>query len=363
MRHELLMLPWLSLPLACTYVQVFEVPNDEGAAGAASESCVLDGTCEPLVLASEQGDSSGGAYYSPAGEPLAGPDEIATDGQFVYWINLGGEIMRVPATGGETTRVALVEAPVALVVDDVYVFVSSAATATIWRAAKAGGAATELTSPAPEHEVSLQLAQTPELLLYNSGTAVYACSKPDCAEPRALWSAQMGKVSEYLSGLAVAQDRVYFGDMMITGPSEDQGNSSGTVNSIDLDGAGNAVVASGFESYQLVSTDRESLYATAAHAVLRAPLQGSAAQKILASGDGVDPWRLIAADGYVYWTELFPPGRVLRVEDLDASAPLAISPATTGARGITASASAIFWTTGDGRVLKLPRLTRPQPPK
>jgi hypothetical protein len=350
----------MGLPLACTYVQVFEVPKADAGAGAPNDAC--PGVCEPIVLASGQGDSAGGSYYAQDGGPLDGPDEVATDGAYVYWTNLRGEVMRVPAGGGDVTRVTLVGAPVALAVDGVDVFVSSAETGTIWRAPKEGGPATEITTASPQNDVPMQIALGGDLLFWNSGDGVYACAKADCSAPRTLWSTQTGAVTESTSGLALVNDRVYFGDMQITGPIQGQGNSSGTVNSIGIDGTGNAIVAWGFDDYYLVSTDGEGIYATARSAIVRAPLRGTAAQKILASGDDVDPWRIVAADGYVYWTELFAPGRVMRVTNVGDAAPQAISPPTTGARGIAVSFDAIYWTTGDGRVLKLPK-PAPNPPR
>ncbi len=353
MRCFLLLAVTGALLASCTYVQVFEIP--EGATDAGAEAG------EPVVLASGQGKSSGGAYYGQDLAPLDGPDEVATDGAFVYWTNLRGEVMRVPAGGGEVTRVTFVDGPVALAVDDASVFVGSAATRTVLWAPKSGGTATAITSA--NSEIPMQLALGGDLVFWSSGDGVYACAKAGCSAARALWRSETGAVTGTTSGITFAHERVYFGYTQITGPIQGQGNASGAIMSIGVDGSGNGQVANGFPSYYLLSTDGESVYATADNAIVRAPLQGAVARKVLASGADVNPWRILAVGGYVYWTELFPPGRVMRVKNDGDAPPEAVSPPTTGARGITASSDTIYWTTGDGRVMKLALAARfaPQP--
>src|SRR5436309_967588 len=79
-------------------------PSDPNNCGACGHSCLggacTAGKCAPILLASGQGDSASGVpwypYTNDIGDPLEGPDRIAVDESHAYWLNLRGEVMRVP---------------------------------------------------------------------------------------------------------------------------------------------------------------------------------------------------------------------------------------------------------------------------
>ena len=78
--------------------------SDPSNCGRCGHSCLggacVAGACQPVVLASEQGDSTGGGYYAENGAALSGPDRIATDGATVFWLDLSGVVMSIPTAGG-----------------------------------------------------------------------------------------------------------------------------------------------------------------------------------------------------------------------------------------------------------------------
>src|SRR5690348_6466281 len=137
----------LTLAMGCSDVQEFQLPagsdgaqgpstaggnpvcgsdSDPNNCGVCGHSCLggacAAGACVPVRLASDQGDSAYGAAWYPyttdIGDPLPGPDRLAVDDTHVYWLNLRGEVMRVPIAGGDPERVAKTAAnPAWLVLD------------------------------------------------------------------------------------------------------------------------------------------------------------------------------------------------------------------------------------------------------
>jgi hypothetical protein len=308
------------------------------------------------VLASGQGNSAGGGYYDQKGNPLDGPDCVVTDGRYVYWTNLRGEAMRVPAGGGRPARVARVEAPVSLAVDATSIFVGSAASRTVVRVPTGGGAQADVAPAQATQTAPYFLALTRDTIIWSDSENVYACAKTGCPSARVLWQSTTGAITGSTGDVAVANSLVYFPYTMITGPVQGSGNASGVIESIPIDGTGgNGVVAEGFSTYDRLAADDTYVYATANNAVVRAPLSGGgfSGQLVLASGPEVNPWQIAVSDGYVYWTELSPPGRVMRVPRDGYVAPEPLSAPTVGARGLAVTSDAIYWATGEGNINKL----------
>jgi hypothetical protein len=198
---------WVPVPITvvsaligCTYIQDFQVPDgppdgngdgggseascasptDPNNCGACGHSCLagacVSGVCQPVVLAEGQGDSSWVGFTSDIGDPLVGPDRLAADDTDVYWLNLRGEVMRVPISGGQPERVARTDrGPAWIVLDGDQVYFSTLA-GDVFRVPKSGGTPARL-APGPGPAIDLFSGPFPTELFVAAGKITFANGK------------------------------------------------------------------------------------------------------------------------------------------------------------------------------------------
>ena len=178
--------------------------SDPNNCGACGHSCLggacTSGVCQPVVLASGQGSSIWEVPWYPYmggggdGE-LDGPDRLAVDATDVYWLNLRGEVMRVPIAGGTAVRVAATEPnPAWIALDAEFVYFSTLE-GEIFRVKKTSGSpfrlvstgmtsggrlALERTNALPVNPYPLELSVAAGQLIWSDGSGVYACPASGC---------------------------------------------------------------------------------------------------------------------------------------------------------------------------------------
>jgi hypothetical protein len=394
-----------SSAIACTYVQEFAVPNGppEPDAGAAEASCAsiddpescgvcghsclggtcLAGVCQPVVLASGQGDSAFPGYTNDIGDPHTGPDRIAADEAYVYWLNLRGEVMRVPVAGGAPERLASVSAiPHWLVLDDAFVYFSTAP-GDVYRIAKNGGAPTFL-APASSPRVGvtpLGYEEPYPVELTLSGGDIY-------------WADGSGVFVCRVTGCAGAPPRVVISENDTTFPYSFAIDGAGVQfmaeeTHADLDDAGSytpdyGIFAYNAQAQQFLGVSSSIAFIelhggeTGIYALATTPMgvRGVAhvtpsAVSFLASGDAVppDPRGLALDEDYVYWANgsknaVDPQQRtasVVRCKKTGCATPEILADGQIVPRAVAVTQDAVFWTTGDGRVMKLAKPANPAP--
>jgi hypothetical protein len=394
----------ICVPIACTYVQDFSVPNGpaEGDAGTTEASCasVSDpescgvcghsclrgacaaGVCQPVVLASGQGDSAFPGYTSDIGDPHTGPDRIAVDGAFVYWLNLRGEVMRVSVAGGNPERLATTSGmPQWLVIDDTSIYFSTLP-GGVYRMPKAGGSPALVTTPAarpPIYPVDYLQPYPVELSLaggdiyFADASGVHACPVTGCTGAPRVIDPATTDAFPYSFALDAAGKKYAAeeGHRDI----DDAGSYTESYAMTWYDDAAGQFLGSGSGTayYELHGADN-GVYALAAtrHGVIGVVHWTQGAQTFLASGDAVppDPTGLAVDEDYVYWCN--GPANTIDVQQRRASVvrckktgcaiPEVLADGQIVPRATAVTKDAVFWTTGDGRVMKLAKPASPTSP-
>jgi hypothetical protein len=378
--------------LGCSFVQDFQLPmgmtDDAGCAsqsdanncGACGHSCLggacSAGKCAPVLLASAQGDSASGVpwypYTTDSGDPLEGPDRIAIDDTHVYWLNLRGEVMRVPISGGTVERVASTKPnPAWLEMDDQFVYFSTLE-AEIFRVPKAGGTPVLLVPaktgrpavlllPGDPYPIELRLAANQ--LQWADGSGVYSCPVTGCVgEPQSLDS---GAPDSLPFSFAIdASGKMYASE-------EDHDPQATTVSySMTVFRDGQWLGFAGPTAYYELLGGVNEVYALATTdfgptGVVR---WAESSVTFLASGDAVPgaPRGLALDDDFAYWSNAAANdsdrqkriASVVRCAKTGCAAPQVLADAQLDPRAVAVSKDAVFWTTGDGNVMKLAK-----PPK
>jgi hypothetical protein len=392
-------------------------PTDPENCGACGHSCLggacSGGICQPVVLASGQGPSIGtwgaaaacadagapvapcapdsgalggpdaglpvgycwqdaGVSYTecgPDGGVLTGPTALATDGTNVFWIDVGGEVMRVPVTGGATVRVtSTAAAPSGIGLDDQYVYFSSQETESIYRVAKLGGAPVSLT-PVPAYGFAapvISFVVSNDSLYWVDGVLAYKCPSSGCTgAPRQIWdpksqsftSESPGAIAVYGSALYVAAQWDFSGDAGSFLASGITCPMLGAVNGpLDL-------------QYYEIQADSEHVYALSNSAVLRGSCATNSEPTFLASGELPPYLRGLALDAsYVYWIALSGSAwtgsgtmtgpsslatPIMRCAKTGCVSPEVLDALELNAIDLATDNVAVYWTTGDGKVKKL----------
>jgi len=388
-----------ALVVGCNFAQEFQLPtsadagdpgitpasgdagcggdSDPNNCGVCGRSCLggacAAGKCAPLVLASGQGDSAYGAAWYPyntdIGDALEGPDRIAVDDTHVYWLNLRGEVMRVPVSGGDAQRVAKTTVgPAWIVLDEQFVYFSTLG-AEIFRVPKAGGSPARLaqamigsfgitlfSGPYP-FEFMLSAGQ----LYWASGKGIYACPVSGCVGTPEVIDEATREYRPFSFAIDAAGTRYASVEShRSTGPSSEtvdyamttfrEGQWLGLASSTayyELHGGA-------AEVYALAKTDFGPT------GVVR---WTESSVTFLASGDAVSgiPRGLALDDDFVYWSNAAAnkiDGRqrtasVVRCKKTGCASPEVLAEGQRTPRAVAVSKGAVYWTTGDGNVMKL----------
>ena len=382
------------LAAACNFSQDFQVPaegsgpgaggtcgsaSDSANCGTCGHSCLGGacsyGKCVPVVLASEQGDSAYGAYWYPyttdIGDALVGPDRIAVDGTHVYWLNLRGEVMRVATSGGDAQRVAQTAAtPIWIGLDGAFIYFSTLE-ARIFRVAKAGGTPVALadvsasmfsTSVGSMRPYPFEFMLSGGQIYWASGMGIDACAVSNCAQTR---DAIYPGTAEYRPfSFAIDSGGHMYGSVenhRSEGPSSESvdyamtffrdgqwlGNAS-SMGFYELHGAENGV-------YAFATTDFGG-----PTGVVR---WTESSVTFLASGDTLPgaPRGLALDDEFVYWANAAANviardervASIVRCRKTGCASPEVLVDGQMTPRAVAVANGAVYWTTGDGKVMKL----------
>ncbi len=384
-------------PIGCNYLQEFQLsskadagaidggdagcgaPSDKDNCGACGHSCLggdcANGMCVPVVLASGQGDSASGVpwypYTTDGGDPLEGPDRLAVDDTNVFWLNLRGEVMRVPVAGGDAVRITKTKGtPGWIDLDDTFVYFSTLG-GEIYRVPKAGGTPVLLVPASPSRQgifllpgspYPLELKVSSGQLRWSDGGGVYACPAAGCSGAPAVLESGTPVVRPFSfaidgSGTMYASEEDQNSDDAGAGITvsytlavyrENQWlGLSGPTAYYELQGGAHEV-------YALATTDFGPV------GVVR---WTESAVTFLSSGDALPgaPRGLALDDGFAYWANAAVndadrskrTASVVRCAKTGCAAPEALAKNQLVPRAVAVSKEAVFWTTGDGSVLKL----------
>jgi hypothetical protein len=377
--------------MGCTFVQEFQLNGDGGITapgcgdssdanncGACGHSCLggacTAGKCAPVVLASGQGDSASGVpwypYTNDIGDPLVGPDRIAVDGTHAYWLNLRGEVMRVPIAGGTTERVAITKpGPAWIALDDQFVYFSTLGR-EIFRVSKGGGAPVPLV-PAPTAKPAILLLPGDPYptefdvasgrLRWSDGNGVYACPVAGCTgAPEVIDS---GTSESLPFSFAIdASGRMYVSE-------EEQSMTDPTTLTVEYAMTffrdGQWLGLAGPTAYYEIHGGANEVYALATTdfgptGVVR---WAESSVTFLASGNALPGAArgLALDDGFVYWPNAAANqtdrnqriATVVRCAKTGCAAPEVLAEGQIVPRAVAVSNEAVYFTTGDGNVMKL----------
>jgi hypothetical protein len=366
-------------------------PDDPKNCGACGHSCLggacIASVCQPVVLASGQGNSIWDVPWIPYTNDngdLVGPDRIAVDGSDVYWLNLRGEVMRVPIGGGPTTRVAATQsAPAWIELDDEFVYFSTLERA-IFRVPKAGGTPVLLvpasTSSSEEGPLGGSLPTQPyplEFMLssgglqWADGTGVYSCPVTGCAGATRATVDPGGPGSVPFSFAIDTSGEQYasVADVQEAGvpagfDAGDGGGDSFTVSfALTFLQDGQFLGLAGQTVYYELHGGAHEVYALAttelgATGVVR---WTPTSETYLASGVPAAPRSLALDETSVYWVNATPPlidvakrtASVVRCAKAGCASPEVLAADQLVPRAVAVGSGAVYWTTGDGKVWKL----------
>ena len=338
------------------------------ACGSCEQSCLGGdceaGVCQPVVLASLQGSALGAEVRGidgglPAG--LEGPGRIATDGTFVYWLNLRGQVMRVPVGGGTPFQVAATAgSPVWIELDSTYVYFMSAATGTIFRVLQTGGVPAELTPTPPTGGVGNEFLIYAGDLYWADTVGDYMCPVQGCGgAAKNLWAEGNEALLES-DGYSESPYSMTVQTPAFTFISEVA--SSGQADIAIAIAGETCINVPSSDRYVELHSDASQLYALSSQTVLSAAAMSCGPPTYLASGMQGPPHALALDDGFVYWVNTglgtannlpFAPNTIQRCAKTGCSSPETLATEPSTANGLAVDGVAIYWTTGDGKVKRL----------
>jgi hypothetical protein len=383
----------LASAMGCNFAQEFQLPAAENAdagvaacggpsdpdhCGACGHSCLggacIAGKCAPVVLASDQGDSASGVpwypYVTDIGDPLEGPDRIAVDASHVYWLNLRGEVMRVPLSGGAVQRVASTKpGPAWIALDDRFVYFSTL-DAEIFRVPKEGGTPVLLVPanaarpgifllPGGPYPIEMRVAS--DRLQWADGSGVYECPVAGCAgAPETITPGSPGTLP--FSFASDASGRMYASeeDHASAGPEAETVSYAMTVFR-----AGQWLGLAGPTAYYELIGGANEVYALAKTdfgptGVVR---WTESSVTFLASGSAVPgaPRGLALDEEFAYWANAAAneidrekrTASVVRCAKTGCAAPEVLAEGEIVPRAVAVAKGAVYWTTGDGKVMKI----------
>lgn len=363
-----------------------DTQSDPNGCGQCGHSCLggacRAGTCQPVVLAKGLGDSGGANDTATDGGPATGPSAIAADATHAYWLNGGATLMRVPVNGGAVETVASVPSAALaakLVVTSDAILVMSWAGPLV-RVDKTDRSVKRLVgdptavvdfavSGADLFFVALD-ARSPD-----APRRVFRCSLPACTfDPsKPLFTPDAGFAAE---GVA-ASDKWVFVSLF---PKD---GSHAQIDEIDrATGRLNYVIGRDAERYAGPVADATNVFATNYRYIVSDPIapnpdSSATGDKYVVSGEDVRAGALSLDDEFLYWQEPWGPRRVVRCAKRGCGAPdvLWVSAAgaqptdwwgkpgaADGAVGLATTDEAVFFTTGDGKVMKLAKPPRAKTP-
>jgi hypothetical protein len=288
----------------------------------------------------------------------------------VYWLNLRGEVMRVPVDGGATERVASTKAlPCWIGLDGELVYFSTLQ-GEIYRVKKSGGTPELVVPTSPSAQAIFLLPGDPYptefriqagTLQWSDGGGVYTCSASDCkntqetleqgdANIRPFSFAMDGKGKMYAS----EEDHSLVDDTsetlsytLATYREKQWLGLSGPTAYYELLGAPEGV-------YALATTDFGPIgvvhWTSASITFLASGTSLSGAAHSLAMDEDFMYWANAAAD------EITPTKRtasVVRCKKTGCERPEVLAGGQLVPRGVAVAEGAVYWTTGDGKVMKL----------
>ncbi|MBX3260553.1 MAG: hypothetical protein KF782_12740 [Labilithrix sp.] len=386
--------------IGCSYTQVFElapapdagddvepptaiVPDagcggasDPDHCGACGHGCLggtcRSGRCQPVVLASGQGDASWPGYTSDVGSPHEGPDRLAVDATHVYWLNLRGEVKRVPVVGGASELVATTaQGPCWIALHGSFVYFATLA-GEIHRVAKENGnaAAPERIAAAqgPRRAIHLfssvyptELSVIDERLYWADGTGVYSCPASGCAGAPTVVAS--GSLELRPMSFAIDASGVKYRSAELhrsTGPS-----STKLEYSVSTFRESQWLGLAESTAYYELHGGKDEVYAlaTAISGATGVVRWTESAVTFLASGAAVPAApRGLALDGAaVYWANAPPPriaveertASVVRCTKTGCASPEVLAEGQIVPRAVAVGEDAVYWTTGDGNVMKV----------
>ena len=401
MNRSALVLTFLgTVTIGCNYTQVFELPppadadagadptttivpdagcgsaSDPDNCGVCGHSCLggacRSGRCEPVVLASGQGDSSWPGYTSDVGSPHEGPDRLAVDATHVYWLNLRGELRRVPVTGGAPELVArTAPRPCWIALHGSFVYFTTLA-GEVHRVAKdnrnvaapekiAGAQASRRGIHLFSGVYPTELSIVGDQLYWADGTGVYSCPASGCTGAPAIvdeGSLELRPISFAIDG---AGGRYRSAELhRSTGPSSWE--IEYVVSTFHED---RWLGLAESTAYYELHGGKEEVYALATTplGVTGVVRWTASSVTFLASGAAVPaaPRGLALDDAAVYWANAPPPriaveertASVVRCAKTGCASPEVLAEGQIVPRAVAVAKDAVYWTTGDGNVMKI----------
>jgi hypothetical protein len=359
--------------------------SDPMNCGTCGHSCLggacTSGVCQPVVLASGQGDSIWQVPWYPymnGNGDLDGPDRLAVDATDVYWLNLRGEVMRVPIAGGTAVRVATTEPnPAWIALDAEFVYFSTLE-GEIFRVKKTSGSpfrlvstamtsagrlALERTNALPVNPYPLEVSVAGGQLLWSDGSGVYACPAAGCygvptaIDPGTPW------IHPFSYGVDSSGQK-YASEEDVQ-PTNDAGTDT-TVSfamTYFMPMADEFLGLAGNTAYYELHGGAHEVYAlaTAAMGSTGVVRWTQTSVTYLASGLLSAPRSLALDDDYAYWVNAAAYDRdrdkrvanVVRCPKTGCASPEVLAANQLVPRAVAVGNGVAFWTTGDGKVWKL----------
>jgi hypothetical protein len=357
--------------------------SDPESCGACGHSCLGGachaGQCGAIELASGLGDSGGpnGTSASDGGVPT-GPGSVIADATHVYWVQPNA-LMRIPVGGGKPERFAAhaglsVTAKLVMTKDAIYL---AAIGAELLRVTKVDSQVTVL----GKDMLDFAIAGNDLYIAHRDGIigSIHRCPLSGCPAPLpAPLLDDSVEPNHTIDGVA-AQDGFFF-VAMATGTA----TSRPLLEKYDrVTGAMLATIGSHADSYSQPATDGTTVFTASYRYIIASPVEPKpdtdiSGDKYIVSGDDVRVLTFSLDADDIYWAEGWGPRRVVRCPKKGCTTPEALwvstlgsdtqkdwwgTEAADGALAVTTNDDAIFFTTGDGRVMKLakPPLNRSLP--
>jgi sugar lactone lactonase YvrE len=303
------------------------------------------------------------------GDPLQGADRIAVDDTHVYWLNLRGEVMRVPISGGKVERVANTQPnPAWIELDDQFVYFSTLG-GEIFRVSKEGGTPVLLVpakarpaiflQPGAPYPLEFRLASNQ--LQWADGTGVYSCPVTGCSgAPQTLDSEPPGSLP--FSFATDASGRMY---ASVEVHEMDASSATAVSYAMSIFRDGQWLGFGGPTAYYELLGGANEVYALATTDVGPTGVVrwADASVTFLASGVAIPgATRGLALDAdFAYWPNAAPAeadrqkrtASVVRCAKTGCASPEVLADAQLVPRAVAVSSEAVYWTTGDGNVMKV----------
>lgn len=335
--------------------------SDEGESTSGTETTgeTGDETTDTGEESTDTGVEPEGLHAIAEDEPA--PRGITVDATHVYWANeTTGRIWRVVNTGLEEPELLAEnqERPWGIVADDTHVYWSDSATAgKILKLDKMMGGFETLATGTNEPKA---LAADSTHIYWIDKNSVRRVRK-DGTEPE-----QLATANGTLGDLTLTTDNVYWTDH--EGSDNDDGGNfipppedeflNGQVLRMNKNGVTPGQAVGGQEFPFGIDADSQSIYWvnnsaggigwTQINKVQKAPLNGGMPQTLAEDQDA--PWGILVHGEFVYYGTKTAVWRVGR----DGGEPEMIAPMQYIPRYFTVDNLAVYWTTGDGKIMKLP---------